>query len=255
MSAPTHSLPTSAFSRLAATESKLFLREPAALLFGVGMPLILLIIFGNIPVFQQPSKSLGGLRLIDVYVPVLLVFVLTILALSALPLVLASYREKGILRRLSVTPVPPLWVLATQLLINLTVAVLTTILIVGTGRVAFGVRLPQQMIGFVLVFLLAAAALFALGLLIAAIAPTGRMASGIGGILFFPLLFFAGLWVPRPQMPDLLRHISDFSPLGAAVQALQDTIQGQWPHPLPLLVMAVYAIVFGVAAVCLFRWE
>jgi ABC-2 type transport system permease protein len=192
---------------------------------------------------------------VDVYVPVLIAVALVMLAVNALPTILTSYREKGILRRLSVTPVPPSWVLATQLAINLAVAVLTTILIVGVGRLVFDVRLPRQIIGFVLVFLLAAVALLALGLLIAAIAPNGRIASGIGSILFFPLLFFAGLWLPQAAMPDILRRISDFSPLGAAVQALQDTMQGYWPHPLALAVMAAYAIVFGVAAVRLFHWE
>src|SRR5581483_10472159 len=95
---------------------------------GVGLPLLLLIIFGNIPVFQQPLRSLGGLRLIDVYLPVLIVFAVSMLGLTALPTILASYREKGILRRLSLTPVPPSWVLATQMAINLAVAMLMVIL-------------------------------------------------------------------------------------------------------------------------------
>lgn len=247
--------PKAAFTRLAITESKLFLREPLALFFGVAFPLVLLVIVGSIPSSQQADKTLGGLRFVDVYVPVLLAFVLAMLALSALPVILASYREKGILRRLSTTPVPPSWVLAAQLAINFVVAVTAMILIVGIGRLVFDVALPRQLIGFVLAVLLAAAALLALGLFVAAIAPNGRAANGIGVMLFFPLMFFAGLWVPREQMPDTLRHVGDFSPLGAAVQALQDTTQGHWPHLQALVVMGAYAIVFGVAAVRLFRWQ
>jgi ABC-2 type transport system permease protein len=74
-------------------------------------------------------------------------------------------------------------------------------------------------------------------------------------MLFFPLMFFAGLWIPRAQMPASLRQISDFTPLGAAVQGLQDSMRGAWPHPAGLAVLAGYAVVFTVAAVRFFRWE
>ncbi len=69
------------------------------------------------------------------------------------------------------------------------------------------------------------------------------------------MMFFAGLWLPIAQMPSVLRHISHATPLGAAVQALQDSAQGHWPHPLQLLTLAAYAVAFGLAATRLFRWE
>ena len=69
-------------------------------------------------------------------------------------------------------------------------------------------------------------------------------------------MFFAGLWLPdsRPCRP-FCSHISHATPLGAAVQALNDSAQGHWPHPLQLVTMAAYAVAFGVAAARLFRWE
>jgi len=38
-------------------------------------------------------------------------------------------------------------------------------------------------------------------------------------------MFFAGLWVPQQVMPPVLRDISDYTPLGASVQAIQDSLQ------------------------------
>jgi ABC-2 type transport system permease protein len=181
--------------------------------------------------------------------------VLAVLALNALPATLASYREKGILRRLSTTPVAPSQLLRAQLVINAAVAAITLILLVVVGRFAFAVGLPRQVSGFLVAIVLAGAALFAIGLAIAAAAPTARVALVVGQILFYPLMFFAGLWVPRATMPDALRRISDFTPLGAAAQALQDSMQGRWPLLLHLTVLAAYAALFGLLAVKWFRWE
>ena len=49
--------------------------------------------------------------------------------------------------------------------------------------------------------------------------------------------------------------ISNFTPLGAGVQAMQSSMQGTLPAAQPLLVLAAYAVVFAFAAARLFRWE
>jgi ABC-2 type transport system permease protein len=247
--------PGAALRRLTLTEFRLFLRERVGPIWGVGFPLALLIIFGSISSFGRPRASLGGLTELDAYVPILIAFVIAMLALNALPAVLAGYREKGILRRLQATPVGPARVLTAQLVINVAVVLVMLAAILAVARIGYGVPLPRQLAGFLLAALLASAALMAVGLFIAAAVPTGRAASAVGGILFFPMMFFAGLWLPIAQMPAVLRHASHATPLGAAVQALQDSAQGHWPHPLQLLTLAAYAVAFGLAAVRLFRWE
>lgn len=247
--------PASALRRLTLVELKLFLRERVGPVWGVGFPLLLLIIFGSIPAFKRPSKDLGGLTALDVYVPILVAFVIAILSLSALPSVLAAYRERGILRRLWATPVGPARVLAAQLMINFATVVLTMVLILVVARYGFGVAMPERLVAFVLAALLGAAALLAFGLFLAALLPSARAAQATGTILFFPMMFFAGLWLPISQMPGALRHFSRATPLGATVQALQDSAQGDWPSPLRLLTLVGYALVFGLLAARFFRWE
>ena len=165
------------------------------------------------------------------------------------------YRERGVLRRLQTTPIGPVRVLVARLAADLTVAVATVVLILAVARIGFGVPLPRQAGGFVLAALLAAAALLGAGLLVAAIAPTGRVARGIGALLFYVMMFFAGLWLPIPNMPATLQHISHATPLGAAVPALTAATQGSLPTALQLLTMAGWAAAFGLAAARFFRWE
>jgi ABC-2 type transport system permease protein len=99
------------------------------------------------------------------------------------------------------------------------------------------------------------AGLFAVGLLLAAVARTSTAANVIGRVTFFPLMFFAGLWLPRALMPPFLLDVSNYTPLGAAVQAMQASMQTGFPPAAPLLVLAGYAVVFGYLARRFFRWE
>jgi ABC-type multidrug transport system permease subunit len=56
------------------------------------------------------------------------------------------------------------------------------------------------------------------------------------------------LWLPRALMPGVLQGISNYTPLGAAVGAIQDSMLQGFPPAAPLLVLAAYALVFGFLA-------
>ena len=245
--------PRSAFAALVRTETALLVREVIPLLWGAGVPMVLLTIMGLAS--HGPDRSLDGFSLVAVYEPVLIAFTLATFSLQGLPAVLAGYRERGILRRLNATPVGAGRLLGAQLTVNLAVALLSTAGVLVVGRLAFGVALPRQAAGFALAFLLTAAAMLSLGLLVASLARTGRVAAAAGTMLFLGLMFFAGLWIPQAQMPAALRRVGDDTPLGAAVAALRHAMAGQWPSASGLAVLAGYAVVLGLLAYRLFRWE
>jgi len=243
------------FVKLTVSELRLFLREPMLVFFALAFPSILIVIIGSIPAFRENTDDLGGLRVIDVYVPIAVALILAMLALQVTPLVLATYRERGVLRRLATTPARPVALLGAQLVLSLLTAIVSAGLVLLIGGIAFGVRLPQQFPSFVLAFLLCAAAVFSVGLFIAAVVPTGKTANSVGTLLFFPSMFFAGLWTPREVMPELLQRIGDFTPLGAGERALHEAATGHWPSLISLTVLVVYVLVFGTAAARLFRWQ
>jgi ABC-2 type transport system permease protein len=244
-----------AFRKVVLNEARLTWRRPIGLIAGVALPVLLTVLFGELPTFRQAPASFGGISLFDAYLPVLAVFSLAMLALLGLPIPLASYRELGVLRRLSTTPVPPSWLLAAQGLVQLCIALAALAVILGTSVVAFGAPVPKSLGGLLVSVILSVAGLFPIGLLIAAMSRTATAASVIGRLAFFPLIFFAGLWLPRALMPPVLLDISNYSPLGPAVQAIQDSMLKGFPSVQPLLVLAGYAAVFGFLAKRFFRWE
>ncbi|GII80406.1 transport permease protein [Sphaerisporangium rufum] len=248
---------TSAPLRLTVAEARLYLREPAVLFFTIILPLGLALVLGNfLPGMREPDPLMNGQRAVDTQLPVMMITLAAMTsAFTIVPGVLALYRERGVLRRMSVTPVPPALVLAVQLLLNVTISLLATLLMIAAVVLAFDSRPPAAPLWFAVSFLAGVVALFAIGLLLAAVVPGSRAAGGAGSVVMFPLLFLAGMWIPREHMPDGLRVASDISPGGAFGQALRDAWAGAAPQPLHLAVLLGWTLVAGLLAARLFRWE
>jgi ABC-2 type transport system permease protein len=232
---------------LTMTEAKLLVREPLALFWGLVFPMALLAVMG------LSSSDIGGVPLVTIYEPIVIAFVGVVFGVQGIPVQVAGYRERRILRRLATTPAGPVRVVAAQLIVSLVVVLAATAGVLAVGRLGFGVPLPRQPVGFVLVAVLSATAMLALGLLIGAVAPTARSAGAAGTVLFFPLMYFAGLWTP--QLSSATRHIGQYTPLGAGAQALRDAMGGGWPHPAALLVLGAWTLACAGLAVRVFRWE
>jgi len=242
------------FSRLALVEGKLFLREKAALLGVFGLPVALVIGFGLIPGFSNPQKGLSD-QIGTEYIAALgVAIVLASLGLTGVPMVLGQYRERGVLRRLAVTPVRPLSLLLADLTVWAAAAVLSVAMLVAVVRIAFRVPAPVKPGWFILAVVLGIASLFATGLLAASVAPTARGAAGIGWLLFFPNMFLAGIYFPTEEMSSTMRRIGNFTPLGSTMHAVRDSWMGIDPRPEYLGIMAAWALVAGALAARFFRW-
>jgi ABC-2 type transport system permease protein len=243
------------FNKLALVETRLFLREKGATLAVFALPLALVLGFGLIPGFNKPQKGLSDQIGTEYIASIGVAIVLVSLGLNGVPMVIAQYRERGILRRLAVTPVRPLTLLIAKLSVWAAAAVLSVALVIAVVRLAFHVPVPVAPGWFIASLLLGIAALFAVGMLVAAVAPNARTATGVGMVLFFPNMFFAGIYFPTEEMSPTLRQIGNFTPLGAAVHALRDSWMGLDPRLEYLGIMAAWALVGGAVAARFFRWE
>ena len=236
------------------SEARLLLRNPGVVIWTAVLPVAAAIVLGSIPAVRKPSPSFGGLSFFEIYQPILVFFAITLLAMQALPDVLTRYREMGVLKRLRTTPVSPSLLLFAQLTLILSVAIVCMLLMVLVPPVG-GAPFPRNMLAFVISYLLGAWAMLGLGMLIASLFHNAKVAAGFGSFLFFVMQFFAGLWLQRPNMPSWLRDISDYTPSGAAVQALTDSSVGHWPRALHLVVLAVWGAVTSRLAIRYFTWE
>lgn len=237
---------TGPFWKLLRVEGKLALKEPFGIIFGIGLPVFLLVLFGSIPSIRS---------FFTLYVPTLMVTVLIMIGLLGLPIPLVRDREMGWLRRISTTPISPTRLMAAQIVINLILTAVAEIILVIGGVFVFRVGTSIEIPGFLLSVVLLTSAMFSLGLVIAAIAPSQGSANGIAMGLLYPLLFFAGVYFPTEYLPSYLQTIASATPVGAAVDALGSSLNGGFPSGQSLAVMVFYSAVFGFLAVRYFRWE
>jgi len=235
-------------------QAKLSLREPYGLALGIGLPVVLLVLFGFISRNVPGNVGGSGLTVIDLYIPTIMVISFIAIATS-LPNTLVRDREIGWLRRISTTPVHPSRLLAAQLTLDLVLAAAAIVITIVGGTAIFGAPLAVDIPFFILSLALAIAEIFSLGLIVVALAPTQTLASVVGGVLFFALLFLSGLWIQPVQVGEPLRAIMWYSPSGAAVRAVLYSVFNATPPVTTLVTLVGYTLVFAFVAVRYFRWE
>lgn len=237
------------------TEARLLLREPATLFWVLAFPTLLLCVLGAIPSNRERETDLGGLRVVDLYVPVAILLAVIMAGLQAMPPVLTGYRERGILRRMSTTPVRPGSLIGAHMVLHGAAITVSALLALAVGRIVFDVALPRQFGGYLLALVLVTLATLALGATLSAVCRTTKITQAVGSAVFFPAMFASGVWLPVAAMPDILQRIVALTPPGAAAQAFDDAAAGNWPGWTHLGVMVLWAVLLTAAARRWFKWE
>ena len=242
------------------TQARLYLREPANVFFALLFPALLLLGIGMAipgmrdPITEGPLVPLG-VRPVDLYLTSVLALAVATVALMTYPQVFAIYREKGVLRRLRTTPMPAWRLLVAEIGVNLGALVLGVIGALVVAFAVFDVRPPAQPFVVLAALVLGAISLMSLGSLITALAPSTGAANAMAMSLYFPMLFFGGVWVSVALMPQALQTVATYVPLGAVAQALNE---GWFGDGIPLLQLAVsvgWTLVLVPLAAKVFRWS
>jgi ABC-2 type transport system permease protein len=119
----------------------------------------------------------------------------------------------------------------------------------------FGLNPPRDPARLLAAYLLGALALLAIGSVVAALAPTPRVAEAAGLVVFFPMIFLSGAVVPRESLSDGMRRIGELLPLTPVVDGLRAAWDGSGPGLLTLAALAAILVVATAVAARTFRWE
>lgn len=243
-----------AWAALIGAEVRMVIRDTAGLLIPVGLPLLILVMNG-LGESRQVIPGAGGRPAFDVYVmPLVFTIVIATIGVVNMPSFLAYYRRTGVLRRLAVTPAHPTMVLAAQVVTSVLQTVVGITLAVVVAVLAFDASAPANPALALAVLSLAALSMYAIGVLIAAVAPTGNAAVAIGLAAFFGMGATGGMFGPTANLPEPVARVGEALPFGAAVQAVGAAWSDSAPNPVHLLSMVGVAVVSSVVAARFFRW-
>ncbi|MVU82370.1 ABC transporter permease [Nocardia sp. ET3-3] len=245
------------FVKLTWVELKLFVREPLNLVFTLGFPALVVWIlgaaFGNVP--DPKTDAFRGIGAMDYYVPGYVGLAIASVGLIGIPVHLAGYRERGVLRRFRASGLPAWTLLAAQVVVTVVLAAVGSVALITVGVLAYDVHAPRDPLAALLAFLLCALSFAAIGVLLAAVLPTARAAQGIGVIAFFVMMFLAGTDGPRALFGHTLRRIGDVLPLTHVVTVLQDAWVGFPVNLAALLTVVAFLVVSALLSVRLLRWD
>jgi ABC-2 type transport system permease protein len=245
-----------ALSKLTWVELKLFLREPMAAFFTLAFPLMMLFLFGSI-YSNKPSSFFGGYGMVDVSVPAYTAMIIGSSGMLALGIAIASYRETGVLKRLKATPIRPQTILGAQLVVIYVMTALGMVLLIVAGKIVYGLRFGGELLSIFAAFTLSALSIFAMGFVLASLAPTARVAQVAGMVIFYPMIFLSGATIPRETLPQAVRDYSQLLPLTHVVSLLRGLwAGGAWgDYTTEVIILVVIAIVSVIASAKTFRWE
>jgi ABC-2 type transport system permease protein len=241
----------SAFTYLLYTEIISLLRSPAALVPTLIFPMMFWTFFG-IPnaKFEINGFSVGAYMLCSfaAYSAIQTVF-------FNIGIAIATERAQGFYKLIRVTPMRVWQVLSAKMLATLSLAALALVLLLIYGK--FSINLDQplniwlEMLGRALIGMLPFAAL---GAFVGYVSKGAQTASPIINLIFFPLAFGSGLFIPLENLPKIMQSIALYLPSyhsGAFTRAAVGINREQsWEH---LVWILGYTVLFVILAVWAYR--
>lgn len=206
----------------------------------------------------EKSTTSSELKYVDFVVPGILAMTLMTSGILGLSLSFVQYREKGILRRVKVSPLPLSRFLGSEITAALIMSLAQAAVLLGVGWAVFRIHISGNWFYIIFIVVLGAASFLALGFFIASVTKTLKTAEMAANAVTFPMMFLSGVFFPLAILPDFLAVIAKCLPLYYLGDALRKVmIQGKglgdvW---LDILVIAGTGLVFFAASIKLFRWE
>lgn len=204
----------------------------------------------------QPERR--ARRYIDFLLPGVISMSVVSTCLFSIGMVVVAYREKGKLRRLSVTPLPKSIFIAGQMVNRYFIVVMQAFLLMAIGMLLFKVQIVGRLFDFLLALTVGMLAFLAIGFLIASVAKTTETASGIANTLFLPMIFLSGVYFSVEGIPKFLKPLIEFLPLTHLVRAIRSIFNNgvSLGDVLPQMgILSIWIVVCFAASIKLFRWE
>jgi ABC-2 type transport system permease protein len=213
---------------------------------------------GQSPFIRATETSMltRKFRFIDFFVPGIIAMAVMTSSLSGAVNTNAELRQKGVIRKLSTTPITRTdWILS-NILYQFVLAVISTVAILVVSYAVFSVRLQINAWLFVLL-VLEVFAFGGIGMILARVAKEAESATAAANFIMFPMMFLSGSFFPLELMPGFLQTIARILPLYYVNEGLRASMvsvdnMAALRYSAMIGVFATVVFVFGINAT---KWD
>jgi len=230
-----------AMGRLIKAEMKLMVRDPLVLTFVFAFPVVTMLIIGG-AFGTTPTPAFEHTNPAHWYVASYLTVTIAAGGLVMLPVHLASYRERGVLRRFTAAGFPHWSFAIAQLIVGLVTVTVACALLLAVAAPVYGIPALHSAWRVVAALVLGAVAFVSIGVLLGTLLPSARSAQAVGLLIFFPS-FLLGAGGPPPHvMGHMVKNIAGPLPLTQLTDAVRDPWLGIGQGTGSLIVVAAIAV-------------
>jgi ABC-2 type transport system permease protein len=201
------------------------------------------------------NRVLRGVSGQNYYVPASVGLVAASIGLIGLPVHIAAYRERGVLRRFRASSMPAFGVFGAHVFVALVAASLSALVLIGAALVSWDIAAPESVLGVIGAFLVSVLCFAAIGFLLGALLPTPRAAQGVGVLLWFVMFMISGSGPPPEVLPDSLSAVANATPLKHVILLIQDPWLGFGWNNVELLVVVAMLVAAAAASARWLRWD
>ena len=238
---------STAVGRLVRAELKLMIRDPQVLTFVFAFPIVTMLIIGG-SFGSSPDPDFAGARPSHWYVASYLTVVIAATGMIMLPVHLASYRVRGVLRRFLASGFPRFSFAAAQFIVGMLVTAVAAAMLLVVAAPVYGVpavHVPWRVAAGIAV---GAVAFVSGGVLLGSLLPSARAAQAVGLLLFFPSFLLGSGGPPPKVMGSALRDVADVLPLTQVTKAIREPWLGIGTATSSLIIVSLLALLATVVA-------
>ncbi|MGO5051586.1 ABC transporter permease [Lachnospiraceae bacterium LCP25S3_G4] len=243
------------FFKMYTIEQKLGFRSCDGIIFGICMPVGVLFLIAVIA--GGRSAGDGGYTYLESAYASLIAVGICACAFMGIPLTIADYRDKRILKHFFVTPCSPRWILGAVMACNIVIAMLSAIAVTAVAVLLLGYHMTGSTLAFVGAWVLTLISMFSIGLLLASLCKTVKTANAVTSAVYFPMLFLSGATIPYELFPTGLQKVASILPLTQGIKLMKAiSIGAQIEHVVGIVILLLaITVICSIISVNAFRWE
>ena len=233
--------------KLLAQELRLVSRDPFTLIFTIGFPILCVLTLGG--VFGTEPAHGFPINPSHYYIASYFTVMIGAVGFVMLPIHIATYRERGVLRRFTAAGFSRWSFAAAEIWLGLIAIAIAGVVLLLVAAPVYGVPPVHDPLRAAAGILVGSVAFVGIGVLLGTLLPTARAAQAVGLLLYFPSFLLGVGGPPTSVMPAGLRILAENTPLALANQAIRDPWLGLGDGTRPMLITALIAAVAVLLAI------